>query len=213
MGGIQLFALLKPACQVRIPQPARTEALVRQLVEASRRDRPSDWVRADGILRWLIAPFLAALDEEELRRSLALAARFQPLLQHIERHLPQRISLRDLGRIAHLHPTYLSNAFTRMLGISPVQYVNRRRMERACTLLWDGDSSLGQVAEQLGFSDAFHFSKTFKKHIGIAPSHYRAIRLRKPASSGRLLTEAELDQPRYRRARDRLAEPGSTLNS
>lgn len=59
------------------------------------------------------------------------------------------------------------------LGCSPAQAFSRHKVIRAQALLSKTDMSVGEVADYLGFSDQYHFSKVFKRHTGVAPSQHR----------------------------------------
>lgn len=63
--------------------------------------------------------------------------------------------------------------FVELTGESPGRYQKRRRLESACAAIYHGESSLKEIADQLGFCDVFHFSKAFKQEIGFTPSDYR----------------------------------------
>jgi AraC-like DNA-binding protein len=63
--------------------------------------------------------------------------------------------------------------FVRLTHESPGRYQKRTRLEWACSAIYQGDYSLKQIADALGFCDVFHFSKAFKHEHGITPSSYR----------------------------------------
>lgn len=69
------------------------------------------------------------------------------------------------------------SAFTRLFksetGQSPYQYLTDLRMNWACEILLSGNSPMEKIAEMIGYHDRFHFSKTFKRKIGITPAEYR----------------------------------------
>ncbi|CAM3098810.1 helix-turn-helix transcriptional regulator [Rariglobus hedericola] len=68
--------------------------------------------------------------------------------------------------------------FARHTGVGPVAYVHRIRMERARSLLTSTDLPIKVIAQQLGFSDAFHFSSAFKKYAGWSPRSFKEEFLR-----------------------------------
>lgn len=63
--------------------------------------------------------------------------------------------------------------FAEATGESPGQFQKRRRIEQACAAIYQGSHSFKELAEELGFCDAFHFSKAFRQVIGEAPSEFR----------------------------------------
>lgn len=63
--------------------------------------------------------------------------------------------------------------FTARLGESPGQFQKRRRIDRACSAIYQGERTFKQLAEELEFCDVFHFSKAFKQVVGLSPSDFR----------------------------------------
>ncbi|HRE83286.1 MAG TPA: AraC family transcriptional regulator [Opitutaceae bacterium] len=63
--------------------------------------------------------------------------------------------------------------FAQLMGESPGRYQKRRRVEWACAAMYQGEQSLKQIADNLGFCDVFHFSKAFKQETAMTPSEYR----------------------------------------
>ena len=63
--------------------------------------------------------------------------------------------------------------FAELSGESPGRYQKRRRLEWACAAIYQGEHTIKEIADELGFCDVFHFSKAFKQVVGITPSEYR----------------------------------------
>jgi len=72
-----------------------------------------------------------------------------------------------------VHVNYLTNCFTQVLGISPIIYLNRYRINQARKLLEAGELNITQIAMAVGFSDPAYFSRMFQREVGIAPGVYR----------------------------------------
>ncbi|MHC4884359.1 MAG: helix-turn-helix transcriptional regulator [Planctomycetota bacterium] len=96
--------------------------------------------------------------------------RFLPILSHIEKHLADPLDLRALARMAHCHPTYFSNEFSRLIGTPPRQYINQKRMAQAQWLLINTRRTVKEVALQVGFQDPYYFSRLFRKMVGVPPT-------------------------------------------
>jgi transcriptional regulator GlxA family with amidase domain len=94
-------------------------------------------------------------------------------LNHIEKHLGEKLSVTELAKKVSLERAYFSTLFSKIFKISPALYINRKRIERAQKLLCETDLKLEALAQELGFTDAFHLSKTFKKFTGVSPSEFR----------------------------------------
>ncbi len=82
-------------------------------------------------------------------------------------------SIRDLARELSLSPDHYSKVFREVAGFSPRELVQRARVDRASQLLRESDMTIGEIADQLGYSDLFQFSRLFKKRTGQSPSVWR----------------------------------------
>lgn len=84
------------------------------------------------------------------------------------------ISLGTLADMAGITPSYLGQIFSKKLGISCVEYLNRVRMEKAAELLLDTNLTVQQISEKVGILNTNYFYTLFKKEYGLTPSRYRA---------------------------------------
>jgi len=139
---------------------------------------PSNLLETNALLRLLLAVFFTHFDRVQTSARMDGLARFGRVLEYIGQNLHNPLSIKDLARISKLHPTYFSNLFSRLMGLSPVQYIARRRIEESQKILLSTDQTLYQIALRVGFSDEYYFSRTFKKIVGISPNFYRKQRLK-----------------------------------
>ena len=98
------------------------------------------------------------------------AARARRLL---DRRLHEPVDLTALAREVGCAPAYLSRLFARSFGMSPVEYVMRRRVEKARRLLAQTRQSVAEIAVALGFHDSSHFARHFRRHTGASPAEFR----------------------------------------
>lgn len=112
-----------------------------------------------------------ALDETEDAPTQDLQ-KLDAVMQYIDDHLADNITVEDLAKQVYLHPNYFIMFFKGLMGISPIQYVNNRRMEEAKNLLLDPDSNVSEVANRVGMQ-IYYFSRVFKSYTGLTPSRYR----------------------------------------
>ena len=98
---------------------------------------------------------------------------FLIVLDYIEKHLADDISLEDLARLAHFEKSYLVAKFKEIWGLSPMKYVNTMRIERAKLLLSTTAKSITEIAYEAGFGSIHYFTRYFKETVGITPSEYR----------------------------------------
>ncbi len=97
-------------------------------------------------------------------------SRLKQVLEYIHDHLGQNLSLADLANLANLSPSRFTRVFRQETGLSPHQYLIQARIERAKHLLRsDGELSIGDIAHQVGFADQSHFTRHFKRIVGVTP--------------------------------------------
>lgn len=89
----------------------------------------------------------------------------------LENNYKEEITLEKLAQDQFISPTYLSKIFKEATGASPINYLIDIRLKRAKEMLKNGKLTIKEVALAVGYQDAYHFSKSFKKQYGIAPSN------------------------------------------
>jgi len=99
------------------------------------------------------------------------------VLTYIEEHLSENITVDTLAQLVHFHPNYFIRMFKNTTGLSPIQYVNRKRMDKGRQLLSFTSLSISAIAESLGM-DATYFSRLFKEYMALSPSEYRELSLK-----------------------------------
>jgi AraC family transcriptional regulator len=96
--------------------------------------------------------------------------RLRQVLAHIEDHLAQDLSLKEIAAVAGLSVSHCKTAFRKSTGQPIHQYVIQRRVERARTLLGDGTISISQVALETGFAHQSHLAYHMRRVLGVSPS-------------------------------------------
>lgn len=79
-----------------------------------------------------------------------------------------------LADIACVNGCYLIRLFKREVGLSPLRYINQKKIEKAQLLLLTADMPVKEIAYELGFFDLSYFIRLFKKKVGVTPQEYRA---------------------------------------
>ena len=100
-------------------------------------------------------------------------ARLRRVLEYIEAHLGENVSLSELAEVADLSLFHFAKLFKQSVGESPHQFVLRRRVERAKELLRNPEMSVLEASVRAGFADQRHFSKIFRRMVGASPSGCR----------------------------------------
>lgn len=117
-----------------------------------------------------------------LQRKQLRDTRILDVIQFIHHHLEDELSVDALARFACLSSSRLAHLFRNEVGISPLQYIDLQRVEKAKQLLVRTRLPIGQIAGSVGM-DSIYFSQRFKLHTGISPREYRKLQ---PSSNVRI---------------------------
>lgn len=155
-------------------------------VSADRAERENlrccfDWLRGEGFAsRVTASAVLAMLLYRWAMQWHGHQGRGDPNRQLVGRvietmraDLSKSLSVTQLAEAERISPRWFRRVFRQITGSGPKQYYDALRLDTAAELLRMGLANVSQVADQLGYSSAFHFSKAFKKHHGSAPRKYK----------------------------------------
>lgn len=95
------------------------------------------------------------------------------LLDYIEEHYTEPISLTEMARHFHFNPSYLSSFFAAHHHEGFKEHLNRVRIDKAADLLRQGDIPISEISSRVGYGDHSYFCKVFKKSTGLSPTQYR----------------------------------------
>jgi AraC family transcriptional regulator len=98
------------------------------------------------------------------------------VVEFIEQHLAEEISLAALAELADLSLYHFARAFKQSFGVPPHRYHMARRMDRARNLLQRPALSVTQIGVQIGFCETSSFTRAFRKFTGLTPTEYRRHR-------------------------------------
>jgi len=138
-------------------------------------DEPEARTVASHLLGALVAQ-LARLVHYRNAPAAAVKASGQAVLtarRYIEENYRLPLTLEQLARMTYVNPYYLVHLFTEEMGVSPIRYLIRCRMEAAKRYLTVTRYPVRQVAELVGYQSETTFQSTFKKVTGMTPGHYR----------------------------------------
>jgi AraC-like DNA-binding protein len=109
------------------------------------------------------ARLLRAFVDPQISRALTL----------IHQQPQRRWTLTELAKQLGMSRTSFAVRFSQVAGITPLDYVRKWRIHRACDLLQQAEHSLDEIAERVGYESGAAFSKAFKREMGITPGLYR----------------------------------------
>jgi len=124
------------------------------------------------VIRSLIFDMLASIPEKKWE-IISSDKRILDILEYIENNLHKNLSNSILSGKINLATNAFSRLFKAEVGLSPQQYLKKKRIDRACALLDHSQNSIDTIADETGFADRYHFSKIFKQITGISPGKYR----------------------------------------
>lgn len=96
----------------------------------------------------------------------------RPVIEFIHQNYNKNITNDTLASIAGLSTVYFRKMFTQIMGISPIAYKKQLCIEKAKEMLKSDYGTLSNIAQSLGYSSLYDFSRDFKKHTGVTPSKY-----------------------------------------
>lgn len=175
LGGYQLLTELDIPFVVAAPDAHEATDLYEKLIDLQLADTLLQNWRTKAVLLELMACFLegAGLEQAFMDKRDKLDP-FRESLAYIEKHLSESISIDQLASIECMHPNYFTTIFKSVVGSSPVNYMNERRLELARTLLSETTLNVSDIAGRIGMQNHY-LSRLFKQQFGITPRRYREL--------------------------------------
>ncbi|OHD63617.1 MAG: hypothetical protein A2096_09810 [Spirochaetes bacterium GWF1_41_5] len=108
-----------------------------------------------------------------IRQKSSLYHRFREFFKICEEQNPLHVPVSRIARMMNMNEAYFTRIFKKKFSQTPKNYMILQKMNKAKEFLVFSDISMRDISEQLGFTDQFHFCKTFKKNENISPSRFR----------------------------------------
>lgn len=99
-----------------------------------------------------------------------------PVLEYIDKHYNEQITLGDLSEILSVSESYFCRMFKKIANATALQYLNFVRICKAERLLLSGEKSISEISYETGFSSLSYFNRTFKKFKSCTPKDYKKIK-------------------------------------
>ena len=100
-------------------------------------------------------------------------ARIELVRELIHERFSDSLTLAAISELVGLHPVYVAQAFRKAYGSTVGEYTRRLRVESACRELSKLDLPIARIAVNVGFFDQSHFTRTFRRLVGVTPAEYR----------------------------------------
>lgn len=105
---------------------------------------------------------------------------FERAVLYLQEHFSEQISLKDIANAAELSEKYFGEYFKNITGETPIQYLNKYRIERSAEALREDEKSITEISLECGFNDLSYFIRTFRRHYGTSPGEYRKQKKNEP---------------------------------
>lgn len=128
---------------------------------------------ASGVVQQLQLFITKAKEVITTKKAQSGFSNFQLILDYIEEHYAEPLSLSDVANTFHFNPSYLSSYFATHNKEGFNEYLNKIRIEEAVKLLLNTTTPISEISGLVGYSDHSYFCKVFKKQKGLSPSQYR----------------------------------------
>ena len=161
---------------LHVANPSGVERVLRTLVNLFSEDHPHrdaliDVNATELVLRMLRTEARGLLLEQHPEHASAQGT--AAAVQYVHNHLDRPLSVEELAEAACMGRSTFYRKFRDEVGVTPLQYVNQQRLDRARTLLWDADHTVTDVCLALGFRSVSHFITRFKQSVGLTPKAYQ----------------------------------------
>lgn len=164
----------QPLKHVRDPQGLARHCI--EELQPSLGDDMAEQLTVHGRLCELVGLLIAAMRGDGVPTIVGGTSTDGTMVQRADRfmraHLTEPCRASDVAAHVGLSESGLHHAYRRATGQTPMAVMRTMRVEAARAMLIRGAKTLDQIASETGFADAFHLSRTFKRHHGVSPRAY-----------------------------------------
>lgn len=155
-------------------ESAAVARLCESMWEAAQSNTRPSRLALDGALLMLLSELMQLAERGHSPGQGGLASwQLRWVLEHMSANIGNDVTLAELASPVGVSPNHFCTAFRASTGEPPHRYFVRLRLDRAKQLLRKHQSTVTEVAHELGFASSAHFSSVFRKHVGAPPSQWR----------------------------------------
>lgn len=179
-GGRRVFDMMRPIIssdtEISVSCPYAKDVIC-ELIDALARGEDYYELRVSSLITELVRTLYLAGAIEPMRadggRGSNRRAAIALLIDKIEKEYSHRLSLCELAATVGMNEKYMCRIFKEFTGMTPLDYANRVRIDRACHNMTVNRMNVTEAAFECGFNELSYFSKVFKKYKGMSPGQYR----------------------------------------
>jgi two-component system response regulator YesN len=163
----QLIRICQRAVHGMLPVNGNLEMEVDEVISISK-----DYGALFQGLSYVFDYFFAKSDKHKGNRTMLEVVRKVETFLNDNYQSP--ITIHDIARMVNFHPGYVSKIFKSVVGVSPMEYLTNQRINKAKELMRTSpELTLKEIADMVGYSNPFYFSRIFKLVTGMSPSEYK----------------------------------------
>ncbi|MFE4241908.1 bifunctional transcriptional activator/DNA repair enzyme AdaA [Peribacillus butanolivorans] len=144
----------RPSCKSRVPNKENVQIFKNANMALEENFRPCKRCKPEGL-------------------NLPTDEWIEQITEWIDQHYSEPLTLNTLADISHGSPYHLQRLFKRVKGLSPTEYIQQLRLEKAIRMLESSEQPVTEIGLAVGFSSTPYFITLFKKNTGYTPSGYR----------------------------------------
>ena len=172
--GRDAFELLTPPRQMHFGARSKMAAYMTGFLgEFDRGNEPLSFTFAPGWGRLITLQWLMDAAREELLVYRPVDPLILELLRELDLRIDRPTTLDDLAEWSGFSAQHLNRLFRKTLGVTPLKYLTRLRLEKSASLIAEGKLTIRAIASRLAFDDPYHFSRVFRQHFGRSPAQHR----------------------------------------
>jgi xylan 1,4-beta-xylosidase len=169
--------------QLRFPNVITDQVVAEIIIEIfNAKKLKYSYISQEGLLNHLFAYMFSNIETYSVGIEKALYLRekskIEPAIQYIEEHIEEDMDIDKLASLCHVNKFYFSRLFKSAMMITPHDYVNMVREQKAEHDLLCTTKKISQIAKEIGINDEYYFSRWFKKRHGISPNEFRTTKLK-----------------------------------
>lgn len=159
--------------RLRNAELKRSQKLLKELCILSIKSKTNYRIDLLGLLVQLLGILARHLPVEATSKSIHSNSSVTITLKLIDENPAHTWTLKDLAARAHVPPAYLVRLFSKVVGLPPMAYLRRRRLELATRFLIQSAQPISEIGELVGWPDANYFTRRFRTEFGLPPMAYR----------------------------------------
>lgn len=125
------------------------------------------------VLACIMARSVGSAMASDAAPAVARRRPIEPALQYVSENYAQEVRVEALAASCAMSPSYFRKVFFRTMNMTPLEYVNRFRINRAANLMQSTDAPIYQIAAATGFSSPATFNRNFRRYTGKSPAQWR----------------------------------------